>query len=335
MKRKGGLIQEVVSYPNMRVAWLKAIRGKRFKTSTLNFLRELDANLDLIASSLDSGSYCWGNYTRFRIFDPKEREIAVPPLRDRVAQHALINVCEPVFDDYQINQSFACRKGKGQSGAVDLAARYSRGAQYYLKLDVRKYFASIDRKILISLLERRFKDDKILTAFSDVAWSYEPRQAVGLPIGSLTSQFFANHYLAPLDRFVKEELKIKRYLRYMDDFVLFSDDKNELQRAFVDVEQYAQDELKLKLKEPIFNRTSLGLTFLGMKIVEGRVRLANRSRVRFWRKYKEIIDEFVLGLAAEDKCAARLQGLFAFARRAESRAFRLRVMQTRRDVDEL
>ncbi len=335
MKRASGLIEEVASFSNMRAAWLKAIRGKRFKASTLNFQRELDRNLNLIASELSSGTYCWGNYARFRIFDPKEREIAVAPLRDRVAQHALINICEPVFDDYQIDQSFACRKGKGQSGAVKLAARYSKNARYYLKLDVRKYFASIDRDILTRLLERRFKDDKILRAFYDVVWSYEPMQTSGLPIGSLTSQFFANHYLAPLDRHIKEDLKIKKYLRYMDDFVLFSDDKNELKRAFVDVENFARDELKLKLKEPVLNRASLELTFLGMKIVDGRVRLANRSRVRFWRKYKEIIDEFASGLATERRCEARLRGLFAFVCRAESRAFRLRVMQTRRSVDEL
>ena len=335
MKRAGNLIERIVDAENLRRAYLRAVAGKRDKPETLHFRENLDANLAALGRELAEGRYRWGVFSRFKIYDPKEREIAVAPFRDRVAHHAIIGVCEPIFERRQIDQSFACRKGKGQSAAVALAQTYSRGARYYLKMDVRKYFASIDRETLKRSLFRLFKDETLLKALRDVVDAYEPGAERGLPIGSLTSQFFANHYLTPLDRFIKERLKARRYLRYMDDFVLWDDDRDVLSRQRDEIERFAAEELLLTFKESALNLTSKGLTFLGTRVFPGRVRLASRSRLRFRRKYAELTERFRQGLATETEYAERTRALFAFVERAESRAFRLRVMQTGDDAEGL
>ncbi len=327
MKRVGDLIPRIVAFDNLLLAWRRAIRGKRERYDVLNFSEDLKGNLTKIGAELAVGRYRWGNYSQFVIFDPKERVISVPPFRDRVAQHAIIALCSRVFENAQIDQSFSCRLGKGQTRAVDLALSYSRRFRYYLKMDVRRYFASIDHSALKSRLASRFKDDLLIRAFFSAVDSFETEPNKGIPIGSLFSQYFANDYLTPLDRFIKERLKSKGYARYMDDFVLWSDDKNELKRRRNEIIQFARDRLLLTFKESAINSSSQGLAFLGTRVFPDGVRLSSRARLRFRRKYVEIMGELSDGKLSESKAAERLQALFAFASRFESKAFRLRVME--------
>jgi RNA-directed DNA polymerase len=170
-----------------------------------------------------------------------------------------MNVLDPIFERVQIHHSYACRRGKGTQAAVLKAFHFSKSKPWFLKLDVRKYFDSIAHRILKPQLERLIKDPFALAALSAIIDSYETKPGRGLPIGNLTSQYFANHYLAGLDHFVREKLLIGPYLHYMDDMVLWSADKESLAAAFPRIEEYVRRELDLELKSPILNRAAGGL----------------------------------------------------------------------------
>ena len=326
MRRAGNLISRIVEPDNMRLAWLKTIRGKRTSSAVLRFCRDLDTNLSQIAAELCDGSYVWGTFSRFTIFDPKEREISVAPLRDRIAYHAICNVCTPVFERYQIDQSCACRKGKGQTEAIRLAMAYTRANSWYLKLDVRKYFDSVSHDVLGSLLARLFKDRCLLDLFGSLIDSYHTKPGRGIPIGSLTSQFFANHYLGILDHFIKEKLRCRAYVRYMDDFILWDNRKGILQGYWEEIDRFLTGKLQLTLKTPSLNRTKLGLSFLGYRLFPGHLRLARRSRTRLRNRYRKALLLFEKGVWDESAFARHVGPLFAFAARAESVRFRRRVI---------
>jgi len=155
MKRAGNLIERIADADNLRLAFWKASKGKRAKADVLAFRADLDGQLRSLREELLAGSIHWGPYRRFMIFDPKERMICAAPFRDRVAHHAIMNVAEPHFESYQINDSCACRTGRGLDAAIARAVQFSRPGDWYLKIDVRKYFDSVDHDVLKGMLRRR------------------------------------------------------------------------------------------------------------------------------------------------------------------------------------
>ena len=317
----------IVTADNMRLAFVKAVRGKRHLPSVVEYEKNLDENLRCLAEELRTCGRAWGPYDHFTIFDPKRREIKVAPLGDRVAHHALMNICEPFFESYHIFDSYASRRGKGQFAALERARSFSCRNTWFLKLDIRKYFDSIPHDVLKKHLTRRFKDVCVLENFCQIIDSYEPEAGYGVPIGSLTSQFFANHYLAVMDHFVKEKLKAEDYVRYMDDFVLWSNDPDFLKEAARMIEDFLTEELRLSLKPPVLNRCSHGMTFLGFRIFPEKMGLSHRSRYRFRRKLRTMTGYFESGAWDESTYARRLEALFAFVRHAKSQKFRIRTMR--------
>jgi retron-type reverse transcriptase len=327
MKRAGQLIESIVSADNMRLAFIKAVKGQRQKNNVVSYEKNLDNNLTLLSEKLRTATQTWGPYFCFKIFDPKERAIKVATIENRVAHHALMNICEPFFEQYQIFDSYACRKGKGQFAALERTKTFCRNNKWYLKLDVRKYFDSISHDVLKQQLFRRFKDIYVLNNFFGVIDSYESQPLCGVPIGSLTSQFFANHYLAVMDHFIKEQLKVTCYVRYMDDFVLWNDNAKTLQQNFAALENFLTNDLHLTLKPRCLNRCSQGMTFLGFRIFPDRMTLSHRSRYRFRRKLRTMTEHFECGEWNEKIYATHLETLFAFIRHAKTQNFRKRVMQ--------
>ena len=188
------------------------------------------------------------------VFDPKERMICAAPFRDRVAHHAIMNVVEPHFESYQIDDSYACRTGQGLDAAIARAVAFSRAGDWYLKMDVRKYFDSVDHGVLKMLLRRRFKDPALLALLDGVIDSYENSPGRGLPIGNLTSQFFANHYLGVSDHYIKQTLGCRRYVRYMDDFVVWDSEKDRLRQVRDDVAGFLRDALRLATEAGLLER---------------------------------------------------------------------------------
>ena len=327
MKRAGNLISQICEMDNLRQAWLKTVRGKAFSRSVREFRPVLSVRLHQIAEQLRSGSVSWGPYYCFTIYDPKERVIKVAPLSNRIAYHAICNVCEPIFDRYQIYDSYACRVGKGQFAALERAQQFARRNEWYLKLDVRKYFDSISHEVLFQQLQRLFKDPVLLELFSRLLDSYESSPGRGIPIGSLTSQFFANHCLGTLDHVVKEHLHVRCYLRYMDDMLLFGGSSWELQQQERAIRTFLEENLRLELKPFQLNRTKRGIPFLGLRVYCRSLRLSHRARYRFRRKYRANCRMFRAGLLTRTKFLAKMETLFAFLRRTDSVKFRQRILQ--------
>lgn len=298
MKRYGNLYEEIVSFENLLLASKKAFRGKRDRPKVAEFYFELEKELIHLREELLNKTYEPRLLRTFLIYEPKEREIGASDFRDRVVHHAVCNVIEPIFERSFIYHSYACREGKGTHRAIKDAQCFSRKYRYFLKCDIRKYFASIDHKILKLILAKKFKDPDLLRLLYIIISSSGPdSNEKGLPIGSLTSQHFANLYLDVFDHYIKDSLRIKAYLRYMDDFILFSDEKPELHFLYVKMKNFLGSELQLQLKE---NATVLapvtdGVPFLGFRIFPNMIRLKRENKKRALKKIKLVNKAFCSG----------------------------------------
>lgn len=318
MKRVGNLMERIASMDNLQEAFLRAARGKNHRAAVIQFRQNLDSNLLTMRSQLLDGTFQFGKYRLFTIYDPKKRTICAASFPERVAFHAMMRICHPVFDNYQIYDSYASRKGKGTYKALERARVMAGRYQWFVKLDVCKYFDSIDHETLVRQLCRLFKDRQLLGHFRSLIDGYNVTQGRGLPIGNLTSQYFANHYLAQADHYCKESLGIKGYVRYMDDMVLFDNDKDRLldtTRRFV---AFIEDELKMELHPMVLNRTATGLPFLGYVVYSECLRLNGRSKRRFVYKMTGLCCDLQSGLVSQQEYAVRAACLTEFVRKADS-----------------
>lgn len=217
MRREIGLFRELHLWDNLGLALLKTLRGKRDRGDARVFLDGMPGSLEVIADRLRTGRGPEGRFREFIIHDPKKRLISAPCFADRVLHHAVINVCEPVFERWLISQTYACRTGLGLRAAIREAEKWVNRKAWYLQMDVKHYFETVPRQLLLAKLERLFGEPEMLRLWQAIVFSYRPGVGRGMPIGALTSQHLANFYLGFLDRFIKEELRIRGYARYMDD----------------------------------------------------------------------------------------------------------------------
>ena len=329
MKRAGNLFSAIADPDNLRLAFWKARKGKNHSRQVLQYRSDLEKNLNALREEILGGTVEVGQYTFFKIFDPKERNICAAAFREQVLHHALMNVCHPYFERVQIFDSYASRKGKGTYAALDRAKEFTRRYRYFLKIDVRKFFESIHHNVLKTQLGRLFKDEAVLKTLFGIIDSYQAKPDRGVPIGNLTSQYFANHYLSALDHFIKEQLRIKAYVRYMDDMVLWHDDKDVLKRARGAIQTYLQQEMKLELKPPLLNSCARGVPFLGYVVLPFNIRLSLRSRRRFVKKLRGLEENYHTGKWSEAACQRKILPLLAFTRHANTLAFR-KSLETKR-----
>jgi RNA-directed DNA polymerase len=318
-----GLIQQIAEMSNLREAFLKASRGKRGKREVVRFRAGLQRNLLKLREGLLSGELQIGDYHYFTVHDPKERVICAAAFPERVLHHAIMNICAPILERASIYDSYACREGKGQYACMERAQHFCRGNAFYLKLDVRKYFDSIHHSTLLGMLDAKFQDPCLATLFKRLVGTYHTQPDSGLPIGNLCSQHFANFYLGKLDRYVKETLKCRSYLRYMDDFVLWHDDPNWLKKAWTCVTAFAEDTLKLTLKPPVLGKTKAGLNLVGFRILPFYRLLSGRSKRRYIRKRRELDAQLDAGNISETEAAIRYASLDSFACHARISGLRL------------
>lgn len=327
MKRAGHLYERIAEPENLRQAFIKAIRGKRGKAEVVAYAANLDEHLRRLRDELLSGAVPVGNYHYFTVHDPKEREICAASFPERVLHHAIMNICEPVLERYAIHDSYACRTGKGMHAAVRRAQEFTRQYMWYLKLDIRKYFDSIHHATLAALLERRIKDPKVIALIQRIVNTYGAEAGRGLPIGNLLSQHLSNFYLGHLDHWAKESLRVAGYVRYMDDFVLWSSEKATLQAHLSSIRAFLQANLKLDLKDNVqLNRCARGIPFLGYRVFPGRVALGPRARRRFSRKLRGYENEWLRGDWSEADLARHMEALLSYVRFADSLAFRRAVV---------
>ncbi len=327
MKRVGYLIEPIADIDNLRLAFLRAKRGKSTKEGVLNYQANLDANLLSLQEAILSGSVSVGNYHYFKIYDPKERLICASDFREQVLQHALMNVCHSYFERHQIYDSYASRINKGVHKAIE-KARYNSGKyNWYLKLDFKKFFDNIHHDVMKSQLAKLFKDPKLLAIFYQIIDSYEVQPSRGVPIGNLTSQYFSNHYLSISDHYAKEKLQTKGYVRYMDDIVFWDREKKMLLEIGKNFEVFSKVYLRLSLKPYCLNDVKRGLPFLGYLIFPDKILLAQRSKKRYAKKLNGLQQEYESGIINEHEYQTRLNSLISFTEHANALGFRKKVMQ--------
>jgi retron-type reverse transcriptase len=322
MKRTGNLMTAVLHPDNFRLAAWKAARGKRGNQNVLIFFDDLENNLSHLRQQVADGNYAFGNYHTFEIFEPKRRLIAAPPFHDQVIHHALMNLCDPTFERKKIFDSYASRRGKGVFACLDRATAFHRNQTYYLKLDVKDFFGSIHHQTLKDQLAKLFKEDHLLLLFSEIIDSFCHQPERGLPIGNLTSQYFANHYLCSLDHHIKEIMKVKAYVRYMDDMVLWASDKASLLLWERQIRAYVNANLKQELKPIQLQATKRGLPFLGFRLFPTHRLLTQQSKRRFFNKASRLIFAESTQTMETKEAARRLRSLIAFTEHADTKALR-------------
>ena len=334
MKRQGQLLQQIADLKNLYEAFYKAQKGKVFKHDVYAYSKQLQQNLQQLHQQLLSGAVETGGYHTFTIYDPKKRLICAAPFPQRVLHHALMNVCHATFEKHQIATSFASRSEKGTYAALDKGREYHRHYRWFLKLDVRKYFESIDHSILKQQLYRIFKDKSVLLIFDQIIDSYSTAENKSIPIGNLTSQYFANHYLSVADHYIKEVLRVPAYVRYMDDMVLWHYDKEALLEIGYRFTEYLAGELRLQLKPFCLNESRKGLPFLGYLLFLDRVRLARRSKKRFIQKSLLYGRYLQTGRWSQKEFASHTMPLVAFTEYANAKEFRKNVYSTMVAIEE-
>ncbi len=315
LKTHKHLYPQVCDFENIYIAYRKARKGKRGRMQPAMFERVQDDEMLALQNELQTLTYKPGAYHSFFIHDPKKRLISAAPFRDRVVHHALCNVMEPIWEKRFIHDTYANRIGKGTHRALDRTQEFARQYKYFLQCDVKQFFPSIDHAILMAEFRRRINDENFLWLCETILKSGEgvladeyemtyfegdnllsANRPRGLPIGNLTSQFWANVYLNDLDHFVKRELKCEAYLRYVDDFVLFSNDKKQL-AEWRDRIISKIGTLRLTLHEDraqIFP-TATGIPFLGFRIYAGYRLLKTRKAIHFRRKLNGLLGDYTNG----------------------------------------
>lgn len=326
MKRTGNLFGQVTSFENLIKATRQAARGKKEQLRVVDFLFHQEQECLQLQNELKQGEWEPSHFRIFEIREPKPRRISAADFRDRVIHHALCNVLEPIFDRRLIFDSWACRKGKGTHQAVQRAQQFSQRYPYFLKCDIRRYFDNIDHSILQRLLRRIIKDRDLLNVLDKIILHPLPDTMLGkgIPIGNLTSQHFANLYLGELDHHLKERCNIKAYLRYMDDMVIFADDKRQLHKALGVIEEFIASDLHLSLKPSatLIAPLTEGLPFLGFRIFPKLIRLNKQGLRRFRRRLRLHEKAYQSGEIDVEILTASVQSMIAHMHHADTQRLR-------------
>jgi RNA-directed DNA polymerase len=330
MKRTGYLIEEIADTCNLRTAFCKAAKGKRDRMEVRHFSVDFNQNISFLSQGIRNGVIPTGNHHFFTVYDPKKREICAACFQERILHHAIMNVCDCIFESFQIADSYACRQQKGNLKAVERCRVFSMKYQWFISFDVKKFYDTVNHEILTRQLSAKFKDKKLLNLFSQILGDFYVLPSRGLPIGHLTSQHLANFYLAHLDHFIKEQLGIKGYIRYMDDMVIWGNDRLRLKQMYSQIVFYLKNNLDLEVKPDwIMSRASSGVNFLGYRVFPNRILLSSKSKARFLRKLDKYIRHYDLGDWSEAETQRRLESLFAFVRNADTLQLRKSVLVSR------
>jgi len=327
------LHEQVCDWVNLRLAYENASRGKRGRGATAQFESLLADNLLELETELKERTYLPGEYSNFYIHEPKKRLISAAPFRDRVAHHALCNVTVPYFERLFIADSFANRVGKGTHRAIDRCQQYARKYQYVLQCDIAHFFPSIDHAILRETLESMLPDESALWLIDRILASgrgvltgeydmvYFPNDTLlaanrprGLPIGNLTSQLWANCYLSPFDHFIRRELGCSAYLRYVDDFLLFGNNKTEMMK-WRDAIVKRLERLRLTIHKGSAHPHSVekGIPFLGFRLFPDYRRVKQRKGFAYRRKLR-----YLTQVAGRETVRASVQGWINHVRYADT-----------------
>lgn len=289
--------EDIICINNLLEAWKEFVRGKRNKPDVQEFSLKLMDNLFILHEDLSSGNYRHGGYKAFNISDPKPRNIHKASVRNRLLHHAIYRVLYPFFDKTFIADSFSCRLKKGTHKALNQFRKFvykvsknNTKTCWILKCDIRKFFASIDHKVLLDILGSYIPDKQIIWLLKEIIQSFYTKPGVGLPLGNLTSQLLVNIYMNDFDQFMKHRLKAKYYIRYADDFVILSNNQKELENLISPIRNFLLKKLKLELHpQKVYIKTlASGVDFLGwVNFPDHRV-LRTTTKRRMMRRIKNV-----------------------------------------------
>lgn len=329
MKRHNHLWPRVTDFSNLLQAARQARKGKRFRGNVLAFHDRLELELERLQQELQSKSYAPGDYRTFEIKEPKPRMISAAPYRDRVVHHAVCNIIAPIFERTFIRDSYANRNGFGTHRALRRFTDFLRSSRYILQCDIRKYFPSIDHNILKQEIRRKIKcrdtlqlidtiidgsnlQEPVLAYFPGDDLLTPSQRRRGLPIGNLTSQFFANVYLNRFDHFIKEDIHASKYVRYVDDFAVFSDNRDWLQSVRQRIETYLIG-LRLTIhpvKSQCFS-TAHGANFLGFRVFRDRIQVRRENLRRAKRRLRRMQHAYSTGQIGQENVTRSIRSWIA------------------------
>jgi len=272
------------SLKNIWKSWFAYRKGKKISNDMDCFQYNLESELLNLWRNMNNGKYKHGSYRKFKVTDNKTREISVASIKDRVVHRLVYDYLTKIYDKTFIYDAWSCRKDKGLIGAINRAQAFMKKykAGFVWKADVKKFFDSVDRKILLKILEQKIKDKKAINLITKIILSFSTKNGSGMPIGNLTSQIFSNIYLNELDRHIKHSLKCRHYLRYGDDFIIFNQNENSLIETKIQVEKFVKNSLKLDLniKNNLITSTKEGLKFLGVILSLDKKILNKRNSIK-------------------------------------------------------
>jgi retron-type reverse transcriptase len=321
MKLYRHLFGNITSKETFFTAWEEFRKGKQARKDVQEFERRLEQNLFALHRELVAGMYQHQPYSAFTICDPKERRIHKASVRDRILHHAVFSILNPVFEPTFIAHSFSCQKGKGTHKAVNALNRMLRSVSrngtrpcFVLKCDVHQFFASVDHDTLLSVIENRVKDEKVIELMREIIGSFVANKPSlfglkGIPIGNLTSQLFANVYLNELDQYIKHVLRIKRYVRYTDDFVVVAGTYEELEVILTFIRSFLRGHLHLDLHphKVTIRKYGQGIDFLGYVLLPHHRMLRTKTKRRMVRKLTERVENYKAGQLSPDSVEQSLQ----------------------------
>jgi len=329
------LFNEIIDEKNIEAAYRKSMKSKcKYKVDAILFDRDKTENIQKLIDELKAGTYKMQEYNQFYVYEPKERLIYAPKFRDKLVQMMVNNVIKHIYQRAFIYDSYACIDGKGTHRAADRIQHFLKksnwqysGDAYVIKIDIKKYFYSIDREVLKSLLPKKIKCKQTLELLFKIIDS-SPNEK-GLPLGNITSHILANVYLNELDNYCKRKLSIKYYVRYMDDAAIIVNGKERAKEVLSLIKQFLAGGLNLELNEKkskIFP-SKQGINMVGYKIYKTHKLLRNDSKKKVKRKLKKMPGLIASGKMTEDKAEQMLNSWLGHARNANSYNFVLRLLK--------
>lgn len=305
MKRHGDLWEKIVDPNNLQEAFRKARKGKGWQLSVRMFELNEAHNLLMLQKKLCTGEFKTSAYRSKTIYEPKMREIYKLPFNpDRIVQHALLQVVSPIWDNLMIYDSYACRKGKGMHEASRKTSRYVKQYKYCFKADMKKFYPSINHDIMFAIVKRKIKCKRTLALLEDIIRSFPGGH--NAPIGNYTSQWLGNLYMDVIDQRIKHHRKIKAYIRYCDDFVIFSNDKKQLATIQKDIKEILHSQLKLKFSHWAIFPVTQGVDFLGYRHFPDKVLLRKSTAKRVKQRLKGLVKKYIRRKLTHEQCRSSI-----------------------------